>query len=466
MKQRETNSVAEREGILAVSQACLHLNLIWRDLYQEDVGVDGTIEIVTDNFPTGKIVGAQVKSGKSYIKSETANTFRFYPNPDDVDYWRRLTLPLFLFVYDATAKQIYWLDVQSYTENRPLNPIGNPVFEFDKANRLDETFRGRLEQMFDLTTYDNDKYREVREELEGIVYRDDLEDSVTISALQIFLKGLWGLCTKVQFHFSLFTDEIRSQLSERDQPSFVRYNLSRAKVFPFVTGYFNVLTRHHLAILDVADLNHTLYGKLEWPAYIAPLTVNGRRFVQYLRTQLAGQRPVSDQQFLSFTLFPHVQIERYENVDLNTEPITLGRCIDVIAIQFNPYLDYYHLWHFTRLPAERRRVLAETTMFYYEMIDYLKHQFKDTPKDNFICRYQDGPISPLICWLEDYLEYVHPLPPAMFAEQRLSDHVALIGEFINTISPAGEVTHTDANLPDFPVLSLANGEPLFERPGS
>jgi len=72
MRRRSGTAVTERAGINAVEAACLDLNLIWRALLQEGVGVDGTIEIATGDFPSGKLVGAQVKSGRSYIRSETA----------------------------------------------------------------------------------------------------------------------------------------------------------------------------------------------------------------------------------------------------------------------------------------------------------------------------------------------------------------------------------------------------------
>lgn len=41
----------ERAGLIAVESACNELDLIWRDVLQEDVGVDGTIEISIGDFP-------------------------------------------------------------------------------------------------------------------------------------------------------------------------------------------------------------------------------------------------------------------------------------------------------------------------------------------------------------------------------------------------------------------------------
>lgn len=99
VKKRSSTVKQGRSGIIAVEQACNDLDLIWRSLLEEDVGVDGTIEIALGEFPTGKIIGAQVKSGTSYIRSETETSFRFYPDKDDLDYWRKLSIPLFLLIH-------------------------------------------------------------------------------------------------------------------------------------------------------------------------------------------------------------------------------------------------------------------------------------------------------------------------------------------------------------------------------
>lgn len=114
MKKRNKNATTERAGLLAVEQACNRLDLIWRDLLQEDVGIDGTIEIAIGEFPTGKLVGAQVKSGTSYIRGETSDSFRFYPDADDIQYWSSVSIPMFLLVHDPSSENVYWADIGNY----------------------------------------------------------------------------------------------------------------------------------------------------------------------------------------------------------------------------------------------------------------------------------------------------------------------------------------------------------------
>jgi hypothetical protein len=237
MKKRNKHATTERAGVIAVTAACNNFDLIWRDLLQEDVGVDGTIEIVIDGFPTGKIVGGQIKSGTSYIRSETANSFRFYPDKDDVDYWLSLTIPIFLFVHDPRDGAVYWVDVQkqlgSHAQASAEKGPGSIMFE--KANKLDEDFKEYLKRHFDLVIYETADYEKILSEMRAIQFQGGFDDAVSITALDLFVRGLWGLCSKVQFHLSLLTDEIRDQLADRTVSSSVRYDLSRSHLFPFLT---------------------------------------------------------------------------------------------------------------------------------------------------------------------------------------------------------------------------------------
>ena len=464
MKHRSKNSQTEREGVLAAASACNDLGLIWRDILQEDVGVDATVELTRDGHPTGKLIGVQVKSGTSYIRAETEDGFKFYPSPDDLDYWRRLTLPLFLFVYDPRTESVYWLDVQRYMENRQDDPMAAPTLSFRKNNVVDDGFRQYLNDRFDLTVYSFDQFTAVRNHLESLVYEDAqiTGGSARVSALDLFLKGLWGLCSKLQFHLTLLTEVIRDDLVNRFEPSMVTYDLSRQKLFPFLNGYFAALGEHHLATLDYEDMNYSLYSKLEWPTFIAPLTLNGRRFVEYMRRELEGQKEVSDQQFFSLRLHPHTQIEVYTSFNPHIMP-TFGPYVDVITIQFNRYLDYYYLVHLSRPSADGKPTLkAAQLMFYYELTDYLAHVLREVPKDNINCRHQDMAISPLICWLERFLEFEVGIPVEELAVTPTSERIAFSEELTSILSPVGNAfTRFDESMPDFRFITLASGEPLF-----
>jgi len=165
------------------------------------------------------------------------------------------------------------------------------------------------------------------------------------------------------------------------------------------------------------DINNSLYAKLEYPAFIAVLTTNGRRFVEYLRE--AGRADVHDNQFLSLTARPHVQIEAYASFDLVDGRAMFGPFTDVLAIRFNPYLDYYELTHIARSSSDDTPVeIVDQTIQYHELREYIANRFEQVDKDNLLFRYLDIPLSPLVCWLELWNPIRAECPPRSCAANR------------------------------------------------
>lgn len=158
MKKRHKNAKQGRAGVIAVEDSCSKLDLIWRNLLEEDVGIDGTIEIALGEFPTGKIVGAQVKSGTSYVCSETTDSFKFYPDKTDLEYWGGLSIPLFLFVHHPTDQSVYWVDVSQHVRAQENNPSDDTYINFSKANKIDAEFEKYLHARFDLSVYGDNQY--------------------------------------------------------------------------------------------------------------------------------------------------------------------------------------------------------------------------------------------------------------------------------------------------------------------
>lgn len=458
MRKRSPHSRTERAGINAVADACNALNLIWRDLLQEDVGVDGTIEVALGEFPSGKLVGAQVKSGRSYMRAETETSFRFYPHCDDLEYWGQLSIPLFLFVHDPNNRVVYWADVSRHIQERSHDPLGPAYIAFAKAQILDSAFADYLMGLFDLASYDDAQFAEVRAELEAIIHTDGTGDSaVTVTALDLFVGGLWGLCSKLQFHSSLLADIFRQTVRERGVDLVVRYTFSRATLYPFFIRYFDVLLKRHLALLDAADINQSLYAKLEFPTFIASLTTNGRRFVEYLRAK--GVEDARDNRYFTLTLIPHTQIEVYASFEELEGGSRFGPYSDVFGISFNPHLDYYHLVHWRRdAPAVKPERLTSQTIHYFELIDTIERALGALDKDRIVLRHLDIPISPLICWLEDWYGLEQPVPAASLLRKSNSETFGFHDEVASIMSAAGVLQVTEPALPPLPIPFLANGE--------
>ncbi|MBN9489827.1 MAG: DUF4365 domain-containing protein [Alphaproteobacteria bacterium] len=460
MKKRSSTAKQARAGIIAVEQACNELDLIWRSLIEEDVGVDGTIEIALGQFPTGKFIGAQVKSGMSYIRSETEESFKFYPDKDDLDYWRKLSIPLFLLVHHPNDQKIYWVDVSRVFSEEHHDQDGVVSIAFLKCDTLDRAFAAYLHGRFDLTVYSDDQYASLRTELEALVHKDGIgSGAVAITGLDLFIEGLWGLCSKLQFHSSLLADLIRKAVRNREGAIPITYTFSRAALYPFFSSYFSLLSRHHIALIDAADVSESLYGKLEFPTFIAPLTTNGRRFVKYLRT--AGLPRVHDHQYMTLSLHPHVQIEVYSSFDADDDQEPFGPYTDVLAISFNAQLDYYHLAHWHRAdPAGMAVEVARQSIHYHALRDYLSTRFKDTPRNHVLFRHRDIPLSPLICWLLEWNDDRSDMPTSWLRGRSGKEAMGFADEVMAVLGPIGVATSREPAEPAFPNPILANGEQL------
>ena len=113
MKKRNPKTEVEKQGVIHVRQVTNKYGHIFREVFEEDVGVDAHIELCNPaDTPTGIIIGLQIKSGESYIHAETDSSFTFYPDIDDLEYWQSYTLPLYLVVYRPELAISYWVDIK------------------------------------------------------------------------------------------------------------------------------------------------------------------------------------------------------------------------------------------------------------------------------------------------------------------------------------------------------------------
>jgi len=85
---------------------------IFRPNVKNDIGIDGEIEIVTDNRKgTGKLIAAQVKCGKSYFKERNDEGYIIRIRPATVNYWLSLSIPMLLCICNPTTNEIFWCHI-------------------------------------------------------------------------------------------------------------------------------------------------------------------------------------------------------------------------------------------------------------------------------------------------------------------------------------------------------------------
>ena len=96
------------QGVAYVQRIADEMDCVWRPTPNDDVGIDGEIELGKDGAATAKIIKVQVKSGASYIRNSTGTGFDFYASSADLSYWN-----------GASKGEGYWKPVQQWLKENP-----------------------------------------------------------------------------------------------------------------------------------------------------------------------------------------------------------------------------------------------------------------------------------------------------------------------------------------------------------
>ncbi|GLB61782.1 MULTISPECIES: DUF4365 domain-containing protein [Bacillaceae] len=91
------------------------LGWIFREQPTQDYGIDGHMEIVDDEYVTGRLVAIQIKAGKSYLKEEISTGFVFRGKIEHYNYWNNHSLPVILILCDLENDTCYWEQINKDT---------------------------------------------------------------------------------------------------------------------------------------------------------------------------------------------------------------------------------------------------------------------------------------------------------------------------------------------------------------
>ena len=137
----------ERYGIHFVGLQASHMKMIFREVSNTDLGIDGYLEVVVDGSPIG-LIAVQVKSGKKYFRAQKPTHFVFYAQKKHVRYWLNYRLPVIIIVCDPETQTGYWHYIQDYFKAHDTIPSTNkkvpiPIswsntFDCDASERLVE----------------------------------------------------------------------------------------------------------------------------------------------------------------------------------------------------------------------------------------------------------------------------------------------------------------------------------------
>lgn len=135
-------------GVLYIESVVNMHGSIFRRVHQEDdIGIDGYIEIVSEENTSGHLIGVQVKSGDSYLASN-GSEFEVYVDEKHLAYWRDYMVPVVLICYSPSKDCAAWVSIrdfieqEKYHERLPVKSIKIPLYRKFNAESLSKGIAG------------------------------------------------------------------------------------------------------------------------------------------------------------------------------------------------------------------------------------------------------------------------------------------------------------------------------------
>lgn len=99
----------ERVGVSQVQLITnQELRWIFRELGIQDFGVDAHIEIMGENYATGKLIAVQIKCGESYFKESNSDCVTFRFDKKHYTYWTNYSIPVIVVLVHPKSLEVIW----------------------------------------------------------------------------------------------------------------------------------------------------------------------------------------------------------------------------------------------------------------------------------------------------------------------------------------------------------------------
>lgn len=175
----------ERLGVSKLDHFFSSCGWLFREQPIHDYGIDAQVEIVKNDILTGDLIAIQVKSGLSFFKEETDNSYIFRTDNKHIHYWTKYSLPVIIVLYHPEEDKIYW---ESINNNSILSTGKNWKVNIPKNKLLTEDSLSEIENLIqplpDIQALNKFRFDKVWMEL---IKNDEL---VTISFLDWINKSL------------------------------------------------------------------------------------------------------------------------------------------------------------------------------------------------------------------------------------------------------------------------------------
>lgn len=87
-------------------------NWVFREQDKNDFGIDGIVEIITDEGrATGRLLALQIKCGYSFFEEFNEAGFVYRGDRKHINYWINHSLPVILTISNPDTKKSYWVEV-------------------------------------------------------------------------------------------------------------------------------------------------------------------------------------------------------------------------------------------------------------------------------------------------------------------------------------------------------------------
>jgi len=113
MPKHKVSSSTGKLGVTFVRGVVEGANCLFHKIDQEnDLGIDGLVELIRDEEPLNKQFAVQIKTGESYF--DTAKQECVFPVNNHYAYWNGYPLLVYGIVVVPSLKRAFWVDVKRY----------------------------------------------------------------------------------------------------------------------------------------------------------------------------------------------------------------------------------------------------------------------------------------------------------------------------------------------------------------
>ncbi len=121
-KKLTSQSLIGQKGANLVERIVLEMKYVWRPLLIFDLGIDGEIEIcdAQTGEATNLTLRVQVKATAQNLQRETPQSFDYFCDRRDLDYWLHGNAPVILVICRPDTNEAYWVSVKDYFKDSAL----------------------------------------------------------------------------------------------------------------------------------------------------------------------------------------------------------------------------------------------------------------------------------------------------------------------------------------------------------